>query len=215
MAKKIAVKEAEVDDDPNLIEKVDEMMDPEEQATKASDGDNDQPTTDDPTPLDIFADTPSAPLLKIPKGKKIIKDVLVKDEPAEPLAEAVDPEPEHQDAENKQEVVEALPIQLDPEEEKVISPRREAPKEYDDPTTAKAIDDIVAQESDEVLLIEDHKIADKKVAAGSGKSSGHPIFWSLVVIVCLIGIAMAVFIVDPSIHDPLSKVHWSSITKHL
>lgn len=211
MAKKIAVEdEQDPNEDPAVVAKVDKMMDPKKQEdpkpetvidpiNEPAADDTEEPSSDLP-PLDIFADAPGAPELVKPGSKK-------KEKKGEPEPEqAPVSEPEQPVDPVASEDVESVPVEGTPIE----------PDDFDDPTTAKAIDDIVAHESDAVLSIEDSKKAQAEdaVPPEKGKSS-HKIFWSLVFIVCLVAVAMAVFIVDPSIHLPLKHLNWSTIKRHL
>ncbi len=220
MAKKITIDDdLDLTEDPAVVAKVDKMMDPEvkeEQPAEAS-SEPDNPSvaatdgetsSDGQPPLDIFADAPGAPeLVKTAKAGK------QKNEPAESTEDS------SRQAEAPSEPDDRAPDPTDdpePEDTPVEGDPIEA-QDFDDPTTAKAIDDIVAHESDVVLDIEDSKTAQAEAEAGPvpEEKSGHKLFWSLVFIVCLIAIAMAVFIIDPSIHLPVKHFNWSTIKRHL
>ncbi len=199
----------EVSEDPKLVEKVDQMMDPKK-ATENQGSENDpneaivdSETSDESTPeLDIFADTPSAPLLEKPHAKKNrAKKTTVKVSTDEPVIE------DQSLSEDEEK---------DDHPEEAVLERPDRPDNYDDPQTTQAIDDIVSHESDMILALNDQKLSRaKKAATPVNREHHHRIFWSIIALLSLIAIAVAVYIVDPSIYTPLSKVHWSSIRKHL
>ncbi len=208
---KVTVKDdSDSGEDPGLVAKVDEMMDPDLPAVKAVESpvEPSEATDDDVPkisrvpnlpPLDIFADTKGAPLLTKTKAKpKIVNDIIAK-----PKAEPI-PLPD------------SVATEDDPtNEDNVPEPTNPSPDNFDDPNIAQAIDDIVAHEGDTVLQVEDYKLANQRPIASAGKSHGHPVFWTLIVILCLIAIALAVYLLDPSIHNPFRHFHWSSISSHL
>ncbi len=152
------------------------------------------------SPLDIFADTPGAPLLETSpdNAENEAKIEVKKDKKNSSRPEIKEP---------KEEVT--------PIEEEPAAPRSES---FDDPLTAKAIEDIVAHEGDIALSEQDDPESSPAVAERTiireGKHT-HRIFWTLVALVCIIAIAMAVFIINPSLHNPLSHLHWSAIRRHL
>lgn len=210
MAKKIQIKdEADSGEDPSLVAKVDEMMDPDQDGVVVSTVDEPMPLESEADlpkisrepelpPLDIFADAPSAPLLTKKKSKKVVVAPALT-----PDTTTVTPEAETQSAEPE---VESLPV----------SSEEIKPEEFDDPDTAKAIDDIVAHEGDTALNVEDSKRRSREEASEPPKEKhGHPIFWTLVFLVCVVAIVMAAFLADPQLFHPLSKIHWSSIRQHL
>ena len=237
MAKKVVVVEDEQDpnEDPVVVAKVDEMMDPAKRAEKtietkeepsvedAANGSNEE--TSDLPPLDIFADAPGAPELIKTTGKKA-DEKEVKPESEEPMpteesepepTEESEPQPEETRAtevkESKQssELDEAIESDSLPAESTPIEP-----DDFDDPQTAKAIDDIVSLESDLVLDHEDQRKSKQatKTADKDEKKSSHKLFWAFVIIVCLVAIVMALFILDPSLHLP-KHISWESIKRHL
>lgn len=216
MAKKIQIKDdADNGEDPSLVAKVDEMMDPdqaEETATVETDAipelkpDEDLPKISrepDLPPLDIFAETPSAPLLSKKKTKKQAEVTeLNEDSPA------VEPD----ESDEPKEEVSVPEAETEPEVSEEIHP-----EEFDDPETAKAIDDIVAQEGDAALIVEDVERQQKETdsAPVKKKNHGHPIFWTLVFIICVVAVGIALYLIDPQLFHAFSRLHWSSIRRHL
>ena len=239
MAKKITVNDdLDISDDPKLVAKVDAMMDPavSEDAvsdSEASESDNLEPKVEieetaqsGPPPLDIFADAPSAPPLESidespkqpktkPKTKTDVKKVKtetaadrkVKDDKPTPKDEPVslDIEPDVEDQATEPKVEETVKVKIKPQR----------PPEYDDPKTAQAIEDIVAEESDAVLSLIDANEAEKYQAAVDQDKHGHPIFWTLIALICLLAIAMALFLMFPSFANFVNSLHISSLGKHL
>lgn len=187
-------------EDPAVVAKVDQMMDPSTEdeknnetnnkATNASDSQS-AGLDDELPPLDIFADAPGAPQLIKSSPKKKTKKSSVE-------SPARDSDQDEGNNETKglsaSEIIDDNPV--------IDSPQK--PDDFDDPTTAKAIDDIVAEESDLVLGVEDTKRANMETEVQSSEkdTGSHKIFWSLVLIVCVLAIAMAVYIIDPSLSLP-------------
>lgn len=196
---------ADVYEDPKLVEKVDAMMDPAEDEKKTkrpiepeADPKQDQ-TEEEIPPLDIFADAPGAPPLdNKPQKTPAKKSPKVADQPDTPPAETL---------------LEPNAGEDEDETSKVPPPKK--PEGYDDPSTAQAIDEIVAHESDTVLAAQDQKLAQESTNEAAEAQPTHHIFWAFIAIICLIAIALAVLLADPSIHNPLSKVHWSNVRRHL
>ena len=157
-------------------------------------------------PLDIFADVPGAPPLetkttaKTASAKKPAKKVKITQYEEEP--EVIATSVKDTSAE-------------EPESQAVLDPQQ--PPNYDDSVLAKAIEDIVSKESDAALnAVDEQTEQSEELDMGRHYSKRtHHLFWTFVTLVCLIAIAMAVFIIDPSIHNPLRNLHWSSIRKHL
>ena len=187
-------------EDPAVVAKVDQMMDPYTEDEKGNETDNkaadvsdsqSAKSSDELPPLDIFADTPGAPQLTQSSQKKNTKKKTRKNSVESSTSET--DQGEVKDS-SLSEIIEDNPV--------IDSPSK--PDDFDDPTTAKAIDDIVAQESDLVLGVEDTKLANIETEVrSSGKNAGsHKIFWGLVLIVCVLAIAMAVYIIDPSLSLP-------------
>jgi hypothetical protein len=223
-------------EDPELVKIVDQMMDPNisdppketvnvSDFTKDSTEDRVEPVkANEPPPLDIFANTVTAPLLKPVKTTKESKTKLkIKDANSEGGEVAgVDKVPD----EDFQPIETTIAVGNDDQESTVDDQFLDkvgaglnaiVPDEYDDPKTEKAIKDIVAKESDEVIMAEDSLLAQEEAASEplKTKKTSHPIFWSLVGLVSLVAIAIIVFLIDPNIHDPISKINWSSIRHHL
>jgi hypothetical protein len=238
MAKKVVVVEDDQDpnEDPVVVAKVDEMMDPAKPAEKASEAKEEETPVEDtetvseeeasgPPPLDIFADAPSAPELIKTTGKKAdkkeVKTERDEPEPAEESEKAPTKESEPEPEETKE--TEVKESKQDSElDEAIVSDNLTdesipiEPDDFDDPKTAKAIDDIVSLESDVVLDHEDqskNKLA-TKTQKKSEKKPSHKLFWSLVIIVCLIAVVMALFILDPAVHLP-KNISWNSIKHHI
>jgi hypothetical protein len=215
VARKIDIVDgSEAGEDPKLIRRVDAMMDPSVEEKPVvpltSSTEEQSEASSDLPPIDIFSETKSAPPLTEPsKGKSKKAESGKEKEDSAPAYEVVpetDPEPT--------ESVDPKPTEVQVNDGLKSEPK--PPEEYDDPAITKAINDIVAEESDEVLSAEDKKLERKRAkAAAVEKNTGHPIFWALVVIVCLVAIAIGVFIFDPNLHNPLARFHWSSIRRHL
>lgn len=201
-------------ENPQLVEKVDAMMDPKKEPDSTQTEDvnevedlpieGESSSEDAPPPLDIFAEAeeeaPGAPPMDSPKKKGKAAKKVAKDE--------------HQDAAGD-EVLEETPISSEKENAKPAkSPK---PEEYDDPQTAKAVDDIVSHESDAVLGIVDANLANAEANSTPVKTEqGHKIFWFSVVIICLVAIVLGLYIINPTMfHSVVSKIHWSSIRRHL
>lgn len=224
MAKNIEIKEESLNqEDTKLVKKVDRMMDPaitefppeEKVNDQISDEVVDEPlATDiepktDTAPLDIFANRATAPLItkkakQTIKNKDIVDDKLASDDVSvkfgTPLK--VTYEEEASDISGQSEEDELA-------HQKISSSKTSNPDEYDDPILAEAISDIVAHESDEVLLVEDSMLANRAENSQpiKDKTGSHPIFWTSVALVCLLAIAIALFLADPIIFQPLSKIH--------
>ena len=209
MAKKIEVmNELDSGEDPKLIAIVDEMMDPsspkEKKIEPVPDQSDDSPKSgktikieteaEDLPVLDIFADTPSAPLIE-------------KEPKEEAKAEAPASEETKLEVESTPEVaVDMTSNKVEPSQKAIAS--NPTVNEYDDSQLSKAIEDIVSHESDEVLLAEDSKLDMLNETAKSPKDNdSHKLFWTLVVLVCLVAIAMAVFLVDPNFIHSLKKIN--------
>jgi hypothetical protein len=238
MAKQaIPVKEgSDNGEDPAVVAKVDEMMDlnlPEQPSEPLFDenqkvSQQTAPITKPLPTLDIFSAVSGPPDLvesKKPKTKKI-KIQLEQTESGNqdiPVAVAPSQPPEVTVSKNDP----PLPSDTEPVELLVSNSDKElppadfdAPKpdDFDDPKTAAAINDILARESDTLLQAQDPSPSaarTAKVENDATEEGSHRIFWSLVFVVCLIAIAMAVFLIDPAIHNPLSKINWSAIRRHL
>lgn len=209
MAKQIEVKDNPDSEDANLIAKVDLMMEP-----RRTEADHDPKLTDEPypaarpsdglPPLDIFAGTSSAPLLKTKAGKKPARN---------------QPTPDPSDLQDPGEQAKEPAVDADNDglqHDQPIPNNPQEPDDFDDPKIAKAIESIVAQESDVALEAEDLKLAMQAQTSQPLKdqpSGRHPFFWFLVAVICLIAIGAAVYLADPSVRQPLSKIHWASL-KH-
>lgn len=215
MAKKISVQEdSNSDEDPQLVAEVDEMMDPEISEEPGAKEDASEETKEEQSlevngeadlpPLDIFADVPSAPPLEVGKSKTKTSKAKEDSLPEEQPLKEPDPILNQQDESSSDE------------ESAIIDTKPPEPDNYDDPKTAQAIDEIVAEESDTALDVEDQKQAEAEASPGPvERKKGHPLFWAMVFIVCVIAIVIAIFLMYPSLHNPLSKIHWKSIRSHL
>ncbi len=213
MAKKINIQEdSNSDEDPKLVAEVDEMMDTElpKEPTNTEVDPEDTPTKRvnikdevDLPPLDIFTEVPGAPPLQTAEKVK----------PAEVIPESTQPPANDVDEAGQ---TNNPPIETLKEEEVPTTFNPKQPDNYDDPKTAEAIDEIVAEESDATLDVADQKKAEAEAASKPAEyNKGHPFFWALVFIVAIIAIVIAIFLLDPSLHNPLSKIHWNSIRSHL
>ena len=231
-------------EEQKLVAKVDQMMATEHQdmtpnyepATKITDPDpkakkvevKDEATTTEnsepsepasPPALDIFADVPGPPPLA---GKSEAKASTAKKATQIAVVDNSD------DASTNQEEKAELETEAEPEEEAETEPdveeEAEAPsatsavrtENFDDPVIAEAIEDIVAHEGDIALSVQDATQADAELKSlHHAEAHTHHLFWTLVAIVCLVAIAMAVFIINPSIHTPFRNLHWNTIRRHL
>ncbi len=221
MSKQIKIKDEEViDEDPLLVKEVDQMMDPEipnepvdpiEEAVNDEEDSTPTESIDNSNvpPIDIFQETQTAPLFKKTKEKEL----------PEVVADETGTEQQSPEAKEDAEVNE---LASDPEEQKeddgIIASVPLVANDYSDPQTSKAIEDIMAHESDEVLAVEDSKTqkSEKYAPQSDGKSSkGHMLFWLMVFIICLIAIGLAVYIVNPKYYKSITKINWSSIEHHL
>jgi len=242
MAKKIDTQEDSLpQEDPALIKRVDKMMDPsapefpnlatvdEESPGETDDSELDSTTSKaantDEQPLDIFANTAATAPLLAKKADKVAQDEKKDDQvdevgteeetsPANDqvvdsiLSQPQDEEEDDDDQENSNDQTADL-VKSNKSKLKVAI----KPDEYDDPKLSEVISDIVAQESDEVLLAEDNLLVNTAENSQplADDSSSHPIFWILVAIVCLVAIAIALFLVDPNIYHFLKKIHFKSL----
>ena len=245
MAKKQAVTKNNNDgsgEEQKLVAKVDQMMATEHQdmtpnyepATKITDPDpkakkvevkdevttteNSEPSEPDSLPaLDIFADVPGPPPLA---GKSETKASPAKKATQIAVVDNSD------DASTNQEEEAELETEAEPEAETEpdVEDEAEAPsatsavrtENFDDPVIAEAIEDIVAHEGDIALSVQDATQADAELKSlHHAEARTHHLFWTLVAIVCLVAIAMAVFIINPSIHTPFRNLNWNTIRRHL
>lgn len=106
----------------------------------------------------------SAPeLTGLPMSKEPLKIKVIKEEPEDTTPEPEIPtEPEEPEAPEVPEETPAEPEEPETEPITIADAETKAmeAEEEDDPTTAKAVDDIVAHESDELLKAEDEKLAE-------------------------------------------------------
>ena len=231
-------------EEQKLVAKVDQMMATEHQdmtpnyepATKITDPEpkakkvevKDEVTTTEnsepiepasPPALDIFADVPGPPPLA---GKSEAKASLKKKATQIAVVDNSD------DASTNQEEKAEVETEAEPEEEAEteadVEDEAEAPsatsavrtENFDDPVIAEAIEDIVAHEGDIALSVQDATQADAELKSlHHAEAHTHHLFWTLVAIVCLVAIAMAVFIINPSIHTPFRNLNWNTIRRHL
>lgn len=179
-------------DDSKLIAKVDEMMSPDRpskpmqaKAQSIKIKISDQPQTPSPPPLDIFAETPSAPLL----SRKNIKDKPLK----EPASKSVP-------------VLVESPTKTVAEPEPVVDtpPSLQTVNEYDDPQTAALVDQIVASEAKPIpeQRFEAHKKS-SKVSSRQHQGRQHPLLWVLVILICILAGVTVLYLSDPAFHLPL------------
>lgn len=188
-------------DDPKLVARVDAMMnsklttaEPKPLAKKVKDESRTDGLVSAP-PLDIFADATSAPILNSAPLAKVKKAHIIQ---------------ERSSVSSGGEKI-TVRVKSAPTAALVA----EAPENYDDPVTAQAINDIVASESDEVLAAEDSALAEQQLDSEPVKESGHKLFWSFIALICLVALALALFIIDPNLFKPLTKIHLNSIMRHL
>ena len=66
-----------------------------------------------------------------------------------------------------------------------------------------------------VLSLVDVAEAEKYQAAVDQDKHGHPIFWTLIALICLLAIAMALFLMFPSFANFVNSLHIRSLGKHL
>ncbi len=80
------------------------------------------------------------------------------------------------------------------------------PAQLDTPQSDEAIDDIVAQEADEVLAAEDAGLAQAQSEAAKlePQKHGHPIFWFIILVLVILVIIAGVALVNPNIRLPFS-----------
>jgi hypothetical protein len=180
-------------------------------------------------PLDIFADSKGAPAVPKDLLKAIklsdAKSAASKAKPA-PKAVAVDPTPDQPaDQPGTTDPLiavltkpsskagadptdpEAVPAEL-PQADEAESSQNDA-MALDDSTSDAAIDDIVAQEGDEVLAAEDAGLAhaaqsspEVETEATPSKTPGrkhHTFFWFLVILLVIVAAISATLLVDPNI----------------
>lgn len=162
-----------------LEAKVHDMMDVEKERSSVVMPDTAAAGTSLP-PLDIFnSDAPGAPaIVGKPKPTKVAS---IPDETIEPL-QVTAPE------ETPTTAIPATELQ---------SPN------LDTPQSDAAIDDIVAQEADEVLAAEDAGIAAAELNTQEVESSpqkhGHPIFWFFVLLLVIIAVLTSLVFVRPDL----------------
>jgi len=171
-----------------LEAKVDAMMDPTV-PDKSMGGVPAQSKSGDPTPppLNIFASAPSAP--ELPKAGQ---SKVNAPEKTLVINESSNPEP----------TLSSQPALKD--------------GVLDDATSDKAIDDIVAHESDTILAAEDAELAASAQETEPEEPVEHHyyIFWSFITIIALIAIAIAILLVSPDNQFPGGQtVHnwWQSL----
>jgi hypothetical protein len=211
MTKKISIKDNNLNqEDPYLLKKVDKMMD----SSSVSDSISDEFEQDKLTiksdianspARDIFADTVTAPLLTKKSMSTSDDEELASDstEESAKLANAI--------AIKDNSVVESGENNLFNNQ---ITPDSKitTPDEYDDPKLTEAINDIVAQESDKALLVDDSLLAQAQQNSQMVNArSSHPIFWALVALICLVAIALAVFLIYPNIYPPISRFNLKAL----
>ena len=138
-------------------------------------------------PIDIFAGAeppvdiaPSAPPLPTGRQPKV----------AEPVQETV-----------------VAPVQTPVAAEPVVDDVKVPEVELDTPQTSEAIDDIVAQEADEVLAAQDAGIERELEASEAtdiqpAKHSGHPVFWLIIALLVAIAAAAAYILTSPGLSLP-------------
>ncbi len=233
MAKKIIVNnDLDTSDDPKLVAKVDAMMDPsvtekslpdsessDVPATELETKTNSDPQTNMP-PLDIFAEASSAPplnTLDLEPPAKVRKDKLkTKTTPKKVKATEAKNLTTEKVLEAEDESIEAMPaLDTGTDEDVTVKVKPARPIEYDDPKTAQAIEDIVAEESDAVLSLIDEAETEKYRDAVEQEKHGHPIFWALIAIICLLAAAMALFLMYPPFANFINSLNLKLPNKHL
>lgn len=169
-------KPAELTPEQQLEAKVDAMMDVSAKKTALPEPQDEKSvspkTKDELPPLDIFSDPSTAP--DVPKD--LLNQLDKSDNTAAagktPVKTAAKPDP----AEAQVETPDAL---------------------IDDAVSDAAIDDIVAQESDDTLATEDAEQAEAEAAAQPvekvSKIHHHPVFWTVIFLICLVA-ALAAYL---------------------
>ncbi len=209
MAKQITVDSADEQPEENkqLVAKVDQMLNPAIAQSKSEPAGT-IPEPSDVTslpPLDIFAGTPSAPLLSTAKKKgrkktvttaKSTKNIHIAPTMAEPTES------------------ETLPDQDNEPEESVSWPSAVA-NEYNDSQTAAAIDSIVASEEDTLLNLEDQVKSSRTLNEGPKHHIFRKLFWLIVGLLCLAALSVAVHVVYPNVTNPVGKEIWHLISHRI
>ena len=238
MAKKQATPKNNNDstgEEQQLVAKVDQMMatehqdmapnyEPETKKVETSPSSKEEEVTDlpkkivikedndssNPPPLDIFAEVPGPPPLN---GKSEPKASIRKT--ATKIA-VVDNANQSNDAIEVESVPEPKDELEEDEAEEVSNKSTPRSENFDDPVIKEAIEDIVAHEGDIALSVQDATQANAEAnSLRHNKGHTHHLFWTLVALVSLIAIIMALFIINPSVHNPFHNLRWSSIRHHL
>ena len=162
--------------------RVDAMMDTRAEAkTEAVD----ESTKAELPPLDIFAAQAGPPPLS---------EELLKTEKSDTPHEV-------------EQTVEPHEIQEEPSEP-VPDTLAVKPLNIDTPQSDAAIDDIVAQEADEVLAAEDAGLAAEvdatEAAEAEPQKKGHPFFWFIILLLVMLAVIAAVLVTNPNLELPFS-----------
>ena len=207
MPKQITVDSADEqpEEDKQLVAKVDRMLNPEAGQPEPVQPAHELSDKTNPPPLDIFADTPSAPLLNVTKKKsrqktvaaeKPTKNIHIAAQVSEPAKSETVPDPDDV-----------------PDESGVW--QSATPNEYNDSQTAAAIDSIVASEEDTLLNLEDQV----KSSQLSNRVTQHhivrKIFWLMIGLLCLVALSVAVQVVYPNLTNPVGKAIWHLISHRI
>lgn len=202
-----------IGDDPMLVKSVDLMMDPdlsdespsvkEVQEVKVEKLDDQAKSL---PPLDIFQKVQSAPLLVKKKEELHKLNIKINEAKTDFIAQPVEVEVSKTDLAHSA-ASENRPIKYNPA----------YPDDYNDPKTAKAIDDIVAQESDQVLASNDERLEEieNSVPNKNHKAWLNLFFWLMVFLLCLIAIGITAYYVNPAVYKPLSRLNWHAIKGHI
>ena len=213
MAKQITVDSADEQPEENklLVAKVDRMLNPavdqpeSKPKPKPIQNVSEQSESTDLPPLDIFADTPSAPLLsvvkktvskKTPASNKPTKNVRMTTVISEPEVSKTVPDP-------------------DDEPEEPAPWRPAVPNEYNDSQTVAAIDSIVASEEDTLLNLEDQVKSNQVLKEGSKHHIFRKLFWLIVGLLCLLALSVAVHVIYPNVTNPVGKEIWHLISHRI
>lgn len=79
------------------------------------------------------------------------------------------------------------------------------PINIDTSTSDAAIDDIVAQEADQVLAAEDAGLTERQLFAqtqAKKRRRGHPVFWFLILLLVILAVISAVALTNPNVQLP-------------
>lgn len=207
MAKQITVDSADEQPEENkqLVAKVDQMLSPAANKTEPVKTAPEPSDETGPPPLDIFADTPSAPLLSVTKKKSRQKTVKAEKSTKNIHIAAKVLEPAESET------------ALDPDDapDKISVWRASVPNEYNDSQTAAAIDSIVASEEDTLLNLEDQVKSSQLSNQGTKHHIFRKLFWLIIGLLCLVALSVAVHVVYPNVTNPVGKEVWHLISHRI